>query len=86
MKENACEVLVATIGKVAVEEKLKILTKLWKANVKAEVTFSIIVDDVRWESENWQTDKPRLQQWNTDDFMVGRGRTGEKANKIEDFI
>ena len=47
MKENACEVLVATIGKVAVEEKLKILTKLWKANVKAEVTFSIIVDDVR---------------------------------------
>ena len=37
VKQNACEVLVATIGKVPVEEKLKILTKLWKANIKAEV-------------------------------------------------
>ena len=37
VKENACEVLVATIKNVPVKEKMKVLSKLWAANIKAEV-------------------------------------------------
>jgi hypothetical protein len=39
VKENACEVLVATIGKIEVKDKLEILSNLWKGNIKAEVFF-----------------------------------------------
>lgn len=44
VKQNACEVLVATIGKVPVEAKLNILGKLWNLNIKAEVSFHFILD------------------------------------------
>lgn len=37
VKQNACEVLVATVGKVPMEAKLNILSKLWALNIKAEV-------------------------------------------------
>ena len=35
VKQNACEVLVATVGKVPMEAKLSILSKLWGLNIKA---------------------------------------------------
>ena len=37
VKKNDCEVLVATIGKVSVTDKLSVLARLWKAGIKAEV-------------------------------------------------
>lgn len=39
VKENACEVLVATIKTIPVEEKLRILSKLWKSGIKAETMY-----------------------------------------------
>ena len=37
VKQNACEVLVASIGKVEVKDKLAVLAELWNSNIKAEV-------------------------------------------------
>ena len=37
VKQNACEVLVGTIGKIPVETKMGVLSQLWKADIKAEV-------------------------------------------------
>lgn len=42
VKQNACEVLVASIGKVEVKDKLAVLAQLWKGDIKAEVFFYII--------------------------------------------
>ena len=39
IKTNECEVLVATVGPVKVEDKLRILGKLWKAGIKAETLY-----------------------------------------------
>lgn len=38
-RANECEVLVATIGKVDPAEKLKLLSKLWQADIKAETLY-----------------------------------------------
>jgi histidyl-tRNA synthetase len=40
-RQNACEVLVATVGKVAVADKLAVLGDLWRGNIKAEVSLSL---------------------------------------------
>ena len=40
VKQNACEVLVRTIGKIPVDTKMGILSRLWRAGIKAEVTFT----------------------------------------------
>lgn len=42
VKQNACEVLVASVGKIPVESKLSILSKLWNLNIKAEVIIYFI--------------------------------------------
>lgn len=39
VKTNECAVLVATVGSIPVEEKLKVLGKLWKAGIKAETLY-----------------------------------------------
>lgn len=41
IKPNACEILVASIGKIPVESKLQILDQLWKFGIKAEVNIFI---------------------------------------------
>lgn len=41
VKQNACEVLVATVGKVEVAEKLAVLGQLWSGEIKAEVKAMI---------------------------------------------
>lgn len=46
VKQNACEVLVASIGKVEVKEKLAVLAELWNSNIKAEVMIILSSDDV----------------------------------------
>lgn len=38
-RANECEVLVATIGKVDPAEKLKLLSKLWQTDIKAETLY-----------------------------------------------
>lgn len=37
VKTNECEILVATAGPVKVEDKLRVLSMLWRAGIKAEV-------------------------------------------------
>jgi hypothetical protein len=39
VKQNACEILVATVGKVEVGDKLAVLGELWSGEIKAEVIF-----------------------------------------------
>lgn len=34
-KQNECQILVATIGKIPVETKLSVLSDLWRGNIKA---------------------------------------------------
>lgn len=46
VKQNACEVLVASIGKVEVKEKLAVLADLWNSNIKAEVSPVVSLDYV----------------------------------------
>ena len=50
VKQNACEVLVASIGKVEVKEKLAVLADLWNSNIKAEVAIVISIDYVSRKS------------------------------------
>lgn len=39
VKQNACQVLVGTIGKIPVETKMAILSRLWRAGIKAETMY-----------------------------------------------
>lgn len=41
VKENACEIFVATVGKVEVKDKLSVLGDLWQSNIKAEVNYTL---------------------------------------------
>lgn len=47
VKTNECEVLVCSLGKIPVDEKLKLLGELWSYGIKAEVILNLNLDSLR---------------------------------------